>query len=368
MVVRNRHSQQSYKDSPMTRVPASLIAAAAVLALAACADSAAKISAPAALQPSLSQSTELNTGYKKIMKVKAEGEADTKQAAKDMADAEKNAARTSRHTTGTGINYHGGPILVTTNVAAIYWATAPIYAGGPAAGSFSTVNSGDASLVGDFLRGLGGSPYFNINTTYYNGSNTHVQNVVTYTQYWANSTVLVPANNGSTTKVTDGTMLAMLQSGIAGGNLVYEPNTLYAIFTPGKVNLGGGFGTQYCAYHGSGTVLVGGVSKTILYAAMPYNYAYPSGCTSGYPTADADKGASYEVNTLAHEIEETTTDGFGNAWWDSRGYENADKCAWTWGTIYTTNGGWWNMNVGGHYVLVQQNWKNVAGGGCALHL
>ena len=94
--------------------------------------------------------------------------------------------------------------------------------------------------------------------------------------------------------------------------------------------------------------------------------SYPSGCTSGYATDDADRGAATEVNTLAHEIEETTTDGFGNAWWDSRGMENADKCAWQWGTIFTSsNGGKYNMIVGGHKVLVQMNWKNVSGGGCA---
>ena len=49
-------------------------------------------------------------------------------------------------------------------------------------------------------------------------------------------------------------MIAMLQAGFTSGALTYDPNTLYAIFTPGKVNLGGGFGTQYCAYHTSGNV------------------------------------------------------------------------------------------------------------------
>ena len=114
----------------------------------------------------------------------------------------------------------------------------------------------------------------------------------------------------------------------------YDASTVYAIFTSGKVNLGGGFGTQYCAYHTHGTVTINGVAKTVLYAAMPYNYAYPSACTSGTRGGQrhADPGADYEVNTLAHEIEETTTDMMGTAWYDNRGYENADKCAWTWGT------------------------------------
>ena len=38
-----------------------------------------------------------------------------------------------------------------------------------------------------------------------------------------------------------------------------------------------------------------------------------------------DPGADFEVNTLGHEIEETTTDLMGTAWFDSRGYENAEN-------------------------------------------
>jgi hypothetical protein len=279
-------------------------------------------------------------------------------------EASKNAGSGG---SGTGIYYHGGPVLqAATNVASVYWASSPIYVNGPAAGSTGT-GTGDGSLVGTFLRGLGGSAYFNINTTYTNGAGVHIANVVNYTQFWANNTS-VPASGAS---VSDAQMIAMLQSAFDGGKLTYDPSTLYAIFTAGTVNLGGGFGTQYCAYHTHGTVTVGGVSKTVLYAAMPYNYAYPSACTSGYAAANGsyDKGADYEVNTFVHEIEETTTDMMGTAWYDRRGYENGDKCAWTWGTTYTSAaGGVANVNIGGKDFLVQQNWKNSGTGGCALHL
>jgi hypothetical protein len=80
-----------------------------------------------------------------------------------------------------------------------------------------------------------------------------------------------------------------------------------------------------------------------------------------------DPGADYEVNTLGHEVEETTTDMNGNAWYDHRGYENADKCAWTFGTVYNTSaGGKANMNLGGTDFLVQRNWVNAGTGGCAV--
>lgn len=262
-------------------------------------------------------------------------------------------------TPNTGIYYHGGPVLQGgTNVVAVYWAGSPIYSGGPASGSGA--GSSDGSLVGYFLSHLGGSPYFNINSTYTDGSGNAIANVVNYTHYWANN-ANVPANGQ---KVTDAQMVAMLQAGLDNGSITYDANTVYAIFTGGTVNLGGGFGTQYCAYHTHGSVTVNGTSKTILYAAMPYDYAYPGACTNGTASPNGDAAADAEVNTLAHEVEETTTDMMGNAWYDRRGYENADKCAWQWGSTYTSGGGTANIKVGTKDFLVQMNWVNAGSGGC----
>jgi hypothetical protein len=265
----------------------------------------------------------------------------------------------------TGILYHGGPVLQSgTNVAAIYWAASTIYPGGPTPGATGS-GSQDGSLIGLFMRGLGGTPYYNINSTYTDGAGAKIVNAVTYTQFYANNTS-VPANGAS---VSDAQIVAMLQAAFNAGKLSYNASTLYNVFTAGTVNLGGGFGTQYCAYHTHGTVTIGGVARTVLYSAMPYDYAYPSACTAQLGSANNDPGADAEVNTLAHEIEETTTDMMGNAWFDRRGYENADKCAWTWGTVQTaSNGGKYNITVGGKNYLVQQNWKNTGSGGCGLSL
>jgi hypothetical protein len=162
-------------------------------------------------------------------------------------------------------------------------------------------------------------------------------------------------------------MIAMLQSGFTNGRLTYGANTLYLIFTSGTVNLGGGFGTQYCAYHTHATVSVPGQgNKTIYYAAQPYVAAYPSACTNGTASPNGDAAADGVISVLAHEIEETTTDPMGNAWFDNRGYENADKCAWNFGTTTTAHGGVSNIQVGAKWFLVQQNWINSGSGGCRL--
>lgn len=323
-----------------------LLAAAAALAAAACADSA-NVTAPSSPTASAARSPELNSARHLFH-------------TKDfyLNDAQRN----SRPSKGTGISYHGGTVLQNgTNVVAIYWG-GPAYSNLPAGNGAGT---GDGSLIGTFLRSYSklvdaaaGKNYFNINHTYYGQTGAYITPTVTYTAYWNTTGSGAPAPSSSP---TDADMVALIQWGLSNGKLTYDPNTLYAIFTGKGVNLGGGFGSQYCAYHTHGSTSSGNV----FYAAMPYNQQYVSGCTSQFASPNADVAANSEVNTLAHEIEETTTDNMGNAWFDNRGYENADKCAWTWGTTKTANGGTYNQSYNGVYFLIQQNWVNAGSGGCA---
>ena len=340
----------------MPRIIPTLVSSAIVLAAAACSDASRTVTSP----PSNVASFDVGG----VPNIAAGDNPDRHIFEIYPGSPDAHSAGGGKGGGGTGIFYHGGPVLLNgTNVAAVYWASTPIYTGGPAAGSHGA-GSADGSLVGFFLNHLGGSPYFNINSTYTNGSGTAIANVVHYTQYWANN-ANVPSNGQV---VSDAAMVAMLQSGFDGGTLTYDPNTLYHIFTAGTVNLGGGFGTQYCAYHTHGTVTIGGVGRTVLYSAMPYDYAFPTACAALSGSPNNDFGADAEVNTIAHETEETTTDLMGNAWYDRRGYENADKCAWTFGATYTTsNGSTANMQIGGKDWLVQRNWVNAGSGGCLQH-
>ena len=258
---------------------------------------------------------------------------------------------------GNGIDYHGGPIIYTQKVAAIYWSSGTIYRGGPAPGT-SGPGSADGSVVGFFMNHLGGSPYYNINTTYYDGAGTHLQNSVTYTQYWAaNTNVPLPGQ-----PVLDSQIQAQVIAGFTSGQLTYDPNTLYLVFSDAMVNLGGEFGVVYCAYHGNFTWN----GNDVKYGAMPHDIDFfDCNALSGSP--NNDPAADAEVNTLAHETEETNTDEDLNAWYDSNGNENADKCAWNFGSTYTTaNGSRANVNLGGKDFLVQQNWVNANGGSCRL--
>lgn len=343
------------------RSSAALVAAAAAASLAACADSAS-VTAPAAAGIAASRSTEFNNPRHVFH---------TREYFADD-DAKTHGARSAagKPGSGTGISYHSGTVLQNgTRVVAIYWGsgTYPVGYQKLPNGSSTAGAAGDSSLIGTFLRSfssvtdVAGRNHFNINHTYWGqqGSSVLITPTVSYTGYWNTAGSGAPAPSASP---TDADMVALIQWGLNNGALAYDANTVYAIFTGTGVNLGGGFGSQYCAYHTHGATSKGNV----FYAAMPYNQQYPTGCTSQKASPNADVAANSELNTLAHEIEETTTDDMGTAWFDSRGYENADKCAWTWGTTATSpNGGAYNVSSGGNYFLIQQNWVNAGSGGCA---
>jgi len=97
-------------------------------------------------------------------------------------------------------------------------------------------------------------------------------------------------------------------------------NTIYGVYFPHgmKVTLGRSAScSSFCGYHSSFTY--NGIS--IKYAVFPYPDC--SGCSlSGKAVGDMFTIVS------SHEIREAATDPFGTAWFDRRGYEADDKCAW----------------------------------------
>ena len=63
------------------------------------------------------------------------------------------------------------------------------------------------------------------------------------------------------------------------------------------------------------------------------------------------------VSVLAHELVETLSDPLLNAWYDSQGAENADKCAWTFGGAQKVapNGSFYNVTLGARNYSIQRN-------------
>jgi hypothetical protein len=208
----------------------------------------------------------------------------------------------------------------------------------------------------DFLSNEGGSPYYNINTTYYNGSGTHVKNAITY----SGSTV---DNYSHGTALTDAAVQAVVSQAIANNSLPLDVNGLYFVLTSADVTETSGFCTQYCGWHTHGTIS----GMDIKYSFVGNPDRCPSGCEAQTISPNGNAGADGMASIIAHELEEAVSDPDLNAWYDSRGAENADKCAWTFGATYTTaNGAHANMKIGTRDYLIQQNWVDAGSGYCAL--
>jgi hypothetical protein len=247
--------------------------------------------------------------------------------------------RTIKSTGGNnGIFYHGGPLILGgTNIHLIWY------------GNWN--NNTATTILPDFAQHIGGSPYFNINTTYTDGSGKAVTNMCTLSTQASD-------NYSHGASLSD----AAVEAIVAAQNPT-DTNGVYFVLTSADVNETSGFCTQYCGWHTHATI----AGKDIKYAFVGNPDRCPSACEPQTTSPNGNAGADGMASIMAHELEESTTDPDLNAWYDRRGAENADKCAWTFGPVYTAAGGSAaNMKLGTRDYLIQQNWVNANGGFCAL--
>jgi hypothetical protein len=245
---------------------------------------------------------------------------------------------------GNGINYHGGPVmLVTPNIYYIWY------------GSWSGNKA--TTILTDFANSLGGSPYEHINSTYYNGSGNHVSGALTY----GGSTT---DNYSQGTTLSDAGVQAVVSTAIGNNSLPKDTNAIYFVLTSADVNESSGFCTQYCGWHTHGTI----AGSDIKYSFVGNPDRCPSACEAQSSNSpNGNPGADGMASIIAHEQEEAISDPDLNAWYDVRGAENADKCAWTFGAESTAaNGSLYNITLGSREYLIQRNWVNASGGICAM--
>ena len=241
-----------------------------------------------------------------------------------------------------GIVYHGGPVMLgTVNVYYIWY--------GNWSGNTAT------TILTDLAGSIGGSGYYNINTTYTDGAGTKLSNAVSYV-----SSTIDAYSVG--TSLTDAQIQGVVSSAITSGALPKDANGVYFVLTSADVTASSGFCTKYCGWHTHGTI----AGSDIKYAFIGNPDRCPAACAEQTSGPNGNAGADGMASIIAHELEEATSDPDLNAWFDRRGYENADKCAWTFGGTYTTaNGAQANMKLGVRDFLIQQNWVNAGGGYCA---
>jgi len=255
--------------------------------------------------------------------------------------------------TGNGIAYHGGPIIPGT--ANIYFIWYGNWVNGPHASDSPTTVELLQGLFG--LHVLGGSPYAKINSTYGDQAanvtgNFHLK-LVTADAY----------SQGA--KLTDTTLLSVVKNAITSKALPLDPNGVYEVLSSSDVAETSGFCRDYCGFHGHTKI----ENTDIKYAFIGNSDRCPGACEAQTVTPNGDSGADSMANIMAHETEESITDPDVNAWFNQVGTENADMCAWKFGPLVGTLGqGAYNQTLGGRHWLIQMDWENARGGGCAQKL
>ena len=246
--------------------------------------------------------------------------------------------------TGNGIADHGGPLILGMTKIYYIWY-----------GNWTGNNAPAISILTNLAQHIGGSPYFNINTTYTNGAGQAVSNSVAF----AGSAT---ANYSRGRSLGDNDIATIVMRAISTGGLPQDTNGVYFVLTSPDVRKTSGFCKLYCGWHTSGTIL----GADIKYAFVDDADQYPSACAAQSPGPNSTTGPDAMASIVAHELEEAVTDPDRNAWYDSAGNENADECAWRFGTLFAApNGAAANMPLGTLDYLIQQNWVNASGGYCA---
>lgn len=235
---------------------------------------------------------------------------------------ERGAAKPGGGGGSPNLIWHGGTVMTTgAAVTPIFWGT-----------SWATYSGDKITGLSSFYAGMGGTTYDATNSEYTDGSGNVGSGVSVAAAIVDTSAA---ARNGSRTSVILNEVCARITNPV--------PNGYYPVYTDSPRGHAG-----YCAWHSTGTC--GGVQVQF---AFFFNLDGDSGCDPQSPVSGQSQGLQALANVSGHELSETLTDQHLDAWYDSSGAENSDKCAWKFGTnpIAFKNGTHWR---------IQGNWSNNA--------
>jgi hypothetical protein len=262
-----------------------------------------------------------------------------------------------RPTYGSGqLRYHGGSTMTTNNTYAIYWQPSNWSQQFP---------SGYSTLVNQYFGDVAADSGKTSNVYYTETQYSGIQYKSTFAGYAVDSDPL-PANGCSDSAtsvcVSDAQLATEVSNFVSSHGLPRNSTTEYFVyFAPGVGSCLGSAGcafVDYCAYHSSS----GTGSGALIYANMPY-VENVSGCDAGHHPNALPGDAT--INVTSHEHNESITDEFGNAWYDIAGYEDGDKCAWSWGSPTGSGSTAYNQTIDGHHYMLQLEYSN-ADRGCVM--
>jgi hypothetical protein len=235
-----------------------------------------------------------------------------------------------------GIQYHGGPVMSMPTPYLIWY------------GNWSQSNGSDNSagqqIVRDAIFGLSGSNYYVTNASYSGVSGAlHVSGLGN----GANGSQEVNDTYSQGSNLSDNQIASIVSTAIANGlgGQGGDSNGIYFVLTSSDVNESSGFCTQYCGWHTYGTL----GTNAIKYAFVGNANRCLNACAAQTTGPNGNAGVDGMVSVIAHEMEEANTDPQLNAWFSPKGAEDADMCAWTFGSsqVRLPSGAYYNMTLNG---------------------
>ncbi len=253
---------------------------------------------------------------------------------------------------GTGnLIYHNGPVISTAFVVPIYWGPSTYWNTDitidPISTSLTSYITGNGTSA---EPGFGETGEYNVITQYYESGPINItKSKLGSLGVIYDSTNPLPANGDVTDADIQAEVLAVTGS-------TPRSDTVYEVFIPdgyyssdGHATSCGGPHLKYCAYHGNFSTSAG---VDVKYASMPYPSC--SGCQTGGFTDTQNL-----EHFVSHETREAVTDPDGTGWYDKRGYEADDKCAWS-PTPFTDSST--GTNTDGTGLAYQYEWSNAVSG------
>ncbi len=245
------------------------------------------------------------------------------------------------------VTYHkGGTIIANPRAYVIWYGDWKRNSCSPEEGRKST-----SSILMDLVKNIGGSKWNGINATYYqksNGRKIFVSEEIDYGGCVVDTGSLGLSLDGETGPSVADVVDAQLQQ----RRLRTDPSGVYLVITATNVSVNG-FLTLFCGYHDYYSL----ANIDIKYSLIADPSLNPSSCVSQLTVSpNGNPAADGMASVLAHELIEPISDPLLDAWFDELGFENADKCAFRYGTVtQAADGSFSNMKIGDRRFLIQQN-------------
>ncbi len=263
------------------------------------------------------------------------------------------------------VTFHGGSVMHSLTVYLIFWL--------PHGYRYDVQGSGHyESLMERYFSDVGGTPFYNIVTQYWDYQTGWMQNSVTLGGTYVDTQ---PYSHRATSgdPLYDSDISGEVERAMASNHWTADMTHAFFVFT--------GYGAEVCVNStrsscsfGHGKHVFCGYhsytndSQQAIYAEIVDNYTCDGSLYSNlYVSPNGDWIADAQISAVSHEQFEAVTDPLITAWWagSSETGEVGDKCETVYGT-YRPDGS--NITLGhGHTYIVQAEWSNRING-CAFGL